>query len=86
MNEIVTTGNCPWRLIESDSLRRWKELNALKGTGVATTAPLVLLLLPPPPEGPVLEEREVPLVDVFALDEMLRVVLDSTVVLTLAVE
>lgn len=57
-----------------------------------TAALLALLLLPlPPPEEPeadVPDERVVPLVDVFALDEMLVFVLllDSTVVLALAVE
>jgi hypothetical protein len=77
-------------LIESDSLRRWKWLNALSGTGVATTALLPPLPPPPPPpeEPDVPVEREVPLKEVFALDEILLLVLalDSTVELALAVD
>jgi hypothetical protein len=92
LKEIVTAGNCPWRLMESDSLRRWNWLIALKGTGVETTVPLLLLLPPPPPppppplEEPVFDARVVPLVEVLALDEMLLVVLESTLLLVLDVE
>jgi len=75
-------------LIESASLRRWKRLKALRGTGVETSAPPVLPLPPPPPEELELDAREVPLDDVFALEEMLLpvLVLDSTVERVLAVE
>jgi hypothetical protein len=88
LKEIVTAGNCPWWLIDSDSLCVWKCANALSGTGF--DAPLLLLLPPDPPEpppppvplllepvleDPVVLERVVPLCDVFALDDVLVVVL-----------
>ena len=81
MKEMVTAGNCPWRLTESASLRRWNWLRALRGTGVETMVPLELLLPPPPPPDELaLDGRVVPVVEVLALDEMLLevLVLEST--------
>ena len=88
LNEIVTAGNWPWWLMESDSLCVWKCANALSGTGLA--GPLLLLppeppTPPPPPdvlplldpvlEEPVVLERLVPLCEVLALEDVLVVVL-----------
>jgi hypothetical protein len=67
-------------LIESASLDGTKCVNALNGTGVAREG--LLLELPDPPPPPLDElEREVPLSDVVALDEVpvLVLMLESTV-------
>jgi hypothetical protein len=74
-------------LIESDSLDGTKCVNVLNGTGVAREG--LLLELPDPPPPPLEElEREVPLSDVVALDEVPVdvLVLESTVELVPAVE
>jgi hypothetical protein len=75
--------------MDSDSLCVLKCVIALNGTGVCTRVVPVLVLLDPP----ALEElevllREVPLKDVFALEEMLVEVLalDKTVAFVAAVE
>jgi hypothetical protein len=68
-------------------------VNALSGTGVDNAA-LLVVLLPPPPPPPLLDElpvdvdRDVPAVEVVALDDVpvLVLVLDSTVEFVPAVE
>jgi hypothetical protein len=60
-------------LIESASLVGTKCANALNGTGVCSAELLVLLDPPPPPppdELPVEVDRDVPLTDVVALEEV----------------
>jgi hypothetical protein len=73
-------------LIESASLWVSKWVKALSGTGFDTT----VLVLPEDPPPPLLDDvgREVPLKEVFALDEMAPLVLafDSTVEVEFAVE
>lgn len=61
-------------MIESDSLVGTKCANALNGTGVCSAELLLVLLDPPPPpppdELPVDVDRDVPLTDVVALDDV----------------
>jgi hypothetical protein len=95
LNEIVTAGNCPIWLIESDSLVGTNFVNALSGTGVDDAVLLVLLPPPPPPPPlPLLDElpvdvgRDVPDVEVVALDDVpvFVLVVDSTVEFAPAVD
>lgn len=78
-------------MIESDSLDGTKCVNALNGTGV-DSAELLLALLDPPPllEEPLVDvlERDVPLSDVVALDDVpvLVLMLESVVGVVPAVE
>src|SRR5271154_5958588 len=73
LNEMVTAGNWPWCAMASDSLCVSKCVNALSGTGDGS-APAVLVPPepPPPPEPdpPLAAWRDVPEVDVFALEEI----------------
>jgi hypothetical protein len=60
-------------LIESDSLVGTKCVNALSGTGIGNVVLLLLELDPPPPPPPddaVVDERVVPLAEVFALEDV----------------
>jgi hypothetical protein len=76
-------------LIESASLVGTKCANALNGTGVCSAELLLVLLDPPPPPPlPVDVGRDVPLVDVVALDDVpvLVLVVESTVELVPVVD